>query len=205
MGPLLLIGHSHPFRWRRRPGDGQFFSSATAAYPRRFCLASARSLVNAWKAANSSPTLFAPSGGDKYTKEDVSGSKDKVVKIAEENTTVRECKIGRETLPAKSDSSRAAQVNIADTKVRSDDNAFSFMIQSRETASHPGQTKVTKRCRPMSVVLPLDDCKIYIGRGSSKFHLQPSMRRNPYRFGADGTRDDCVRKFEDHLTSSPDP
>ena len=30
------------------------------------------------------------------------------------------------------------------------------------------------------------------------------MWRNPYRIGADGTRDDCVRKFEDHLTSSPD-
>ena len=75
---------------------------------------------------------------------------------------------------------------------------------SRETASHPGQTKVTKRCRLTSTVMPLDDCKIYIGRGSSKFHLQPSMWRNPYRIGADGTRDDCVRKFEDHLTSSPD-
>ena len=204
LGPLPLTGHSHPFRWRRRPGDGQFPSSATAAYPRRLCLALARSLVNAWKAANSSPTLFVPSGGDKYTKEDVSGSKDKVVKIAEENTTVRDCKIGRETLPAKGDSSRAAKVNIADTKVRSDDDASSLMIQSRETASHPGQTKVTKRCRLTSAVMPLDDCKIYIGRGSSKFHLQPSMWRNPYRIGADGTRDDCVRKFEDHLTSSPD-
>ena len=52
--------------------------------------------------------------------------------------------------------------------------------------------------------MPLDGCKIYIGRGTSKFHLQPSMWRNPYRIGADGTRDDCVRKFEDHLTSSPD-
>ena len=72
------------------------------------------------------------------------------------------------------------------------------MIQTRETASYPGQTKVTKRCRLTSAVMPLDDCKIYIGRGSSKFHLQPSMWRNPYRIGADGTRDDCVRKFEDH-------
>ena len=149
-------------------------------------MALARSLVNAWKAANSSPTLLAPSGGDKYTKEDVSGSKDKVVKIAEENTTMRDCKIGRETRPAKGDSSRAAKVNIADMKVRSDDDASSFMIQSRETASHPGQTKVTKRCRLTSAVMPLDDCKIYIGRGSSKFHLQPSMWRNPYRIGADG-------------------
>ena len=68
------------------------------------------------------------------------------MKIAEENTTVRDCKIGRETLPAKGDSSRAAKVNIADTKVRSDDDASSLMIQSRETASHPGQTKISERC-----------------------------------------------------------
>ena len=51
---------------------------------------------------------------------------------------------------------------------------------------------------------PLPPGWIYIGRGSRKFGLPPSEWANPFAIGKDGSRDECIQKFAEHLAGNLD-
>ena len=59
------------------------------------------------------------------------------------------------------------------------------------------------RVRLQGVARRLPDGWIYIGRGSSKYGLGPSVWANPFRIGRDGDRDHCIELFRCHLRAFP--
>ena len=50
----------------------------------------------------------------------------------------------------------------------------------------------------------LSDDEVYIGRGSRKFSLGPSLWANPFAIGRDGTREEVIQRYAAHLEASPD-
>ena len=59
------------------------------------------------------------------------------------------------------------------------------------------------RVRLQGVARRLPDGWLYIGRGSSKYGLEPSVWANPFRIGRDGHHDHCMELFRRHLRASP--
>lgn len=45
---------------------------------------------------------------------------------------------------------------------------------------------------------------IYIGRYNSAYGLFRSIWHNPYKVGIDGTREECIEKYRQHILASPD-
>ncbi len=45
---------------------------------------------------------------------------------------------------------------------------------------------------------------VYIGRYNSRYGLFRSIWHNPYKVGVDGTREECIEKYRQHITSSPE-
>jgi Domain of unknown function (DUF4326) len=45
---------------------------------------------------------------------------------------------------------------------------------------------------------------VYIGRANPKYRLVASKWANPFAVGRDGTRDEVVEKYRQHLIESPD-
>ena len=59
------------------------------------------------------------------------------------------------------------------------------------------------RVRLQGVARRLPDGWLYIGRGSSKYGLEPSVWANAFRIGRDGDRGHCIELFRRHLRASP--
>ena len=58
------------------------------------------------------------------------------------------------------------------------------------------------RVRLQEVARRLPDGWLYIGTGSTKYGLEPSVWANPFRIGRDGDRDHCTELFRRHLRAS---
>lgn len=56
--------------------------------------------------------------------------------------------------------------------------------------------------RPSVVNITNSPCDVYIGRGG-KGGLQPSIWGNPFRIGADGSREEVITRYRDYLLQSP--
>lgn len=49
-----------------------------------------------------------------------------------------------------------------------------------------------------------DGYDIYIGRANPRRGLKASIWANPYKIGKDGTRDECIAKYREHITGRLD-